>query len=160
MRPHLYKRPCPSVGPLEEGRRKEESEKMKKFLKMKKRKCGSRTHRCPPRSCFINLVKLKQDPEVNNAFSSHFFIFHFVYNFFIFSLSSSLLPPRRSLLLAPPSSSPLLPLRPALSQSLRIHKRPFFIDFDKSVTDRRTNGRTDGPTDGRTHAHIESLRLQ
>ena len=44
----------------------------------------------------------KQDPEVNDASSSHFFIFHFFYNFFIFSFSSSLLPPRPSFLLVPP----------------------------------------------------------
>ena len=83
---------------------------------------------------------------VNDASLSHFFFFHHFYNFFIFSLSSSLFPPRRSFLLVAPSSSSLFLPRPALSKSLRIHKRPFFIDFDESVTD----GRTDQPTNQRT----------
>ncbi len=45
--------------------------------------------------------------------------------------------------------------RPALSQSLRIHKRSSFIGFDESVTDRRTDGPTNQPTDGRTRPLIE-----
>ena len=71
------------------------------------------------------------------------------------SFSSSLLPPRCSFLLVPASSLSLLPPRPsfflprpALSQSLRIHKRPFFIKFDESVTNRGRDGRTNAPTDG------------
>ena len=56
-----------------------------------------------------NETKQKQDPEVNDASSGHFFIFRFFSTFHFFSLSSSLLPPRRSFLLAPPSSSSLLP---------------------------------------------------
>ena len=62
--------------------------------------------------------------------------------------SSSLLSPRPSFLLAPPSPLFLFLPRPALSQSLKIHKRPFFIDFDESVTNQRTNGRTDQRTEG------------
>ena len=50
---------------------------------------------------------VKQDPEVNDASSSHFFIFHF---FTTFSFFHS---PRRSFLLVAPSSSPLLPPRPS-----------------------------------------------
>ena len=90
-----------------------------------------------------------------------FSFFIFFYNFFIFSLSSSLLPPRRSFLRIPPYSSSLLPPRPsfllvppsslslflprpALSESFRIRKWPFFIDLDESVT----NQPTDRPTDG------------
>ena len=61
--------------------------------------------------------------------------------------SSSLFPPRCSFLLVTPSSLSLFLPRPALSKSLRIHKRPFFIDFDESVTDRPTDGPTDRPTD-------------
>ena len=60
----------------------------------------------------------------------------------------SLIAPRPSFLPVPPSYMFLFLPLPALSQSLRIHKRPFFIDFDESVTDRRTDGRTDQPTDG------------
>ena len=64
------------------------------------------------------------------------------------------------ILLVPPSSSLFLP-RPALSKSLRICKRPFFIDFDKSVTNGQINQRTDQPTDkasnrdARTHLKKE-----
>ena len=50
-------------------------------------------------------------------------------------------------LLVAPSSSSLLPPRPALSVSFSIRKRPFFIDFDESVTDQRTDRPTNGPTD-------------
>ena len=90
---------------------------------------------------------------VNDASSSHFFLFHFflqLFHFFTLLVapsSSSLLPPRPSFLLVPPSSLFLFLPRPALSQSLRIHKRPFFIKFDESVTNGRTDRRTDGPTD-------------
>ena len=100
------------------------------------------------------------------------FHFSFFYNFFIFSLSSSLLPPRHSFLrvhpssssiltpcpsflLVPPSSSSLFLPRPALSKSFRIRKWPFFIDLDKSVTDQRTDQPTDQPTDGQTRPLIE-----
>ena len=112
----------------------------------------------------------EQDPEVNDASSSHFFIFHFFYNFFIFSLSSSLLPPRRSFLPVPPSSSSLIPPRPSIllvlpSSSSLLPPRPSFflvqhcLNHLESVnghfssiwtkalpTDQRTNGRTDGLT--------------
>ena len=63
-------------------------------------------------------------------------------NSFIFSLLS-LLPPR-------PSFG-----RPALSESFRIRKSPFSIDFDESITDRLTDGQTNGPTDRRTRPLIE-----
>ena len=38
--------------------------------------------------------------------------------------------------------------RPAPSKSFRTRKRPFFIEFDENVTDRRTHGPTNQPTDG------------
>ena len=110
------------------------------------------------------------------------FSFHFLKTF-IFSLSSSifnphrifffvppsfssLLPPRPSFLLVPSSSLFLFLPRPARSQSLRIRKRPFFINFDESVTDRptdrrtdqRTNGRTDQPTDRRKERPLIEMR--
>ena len=78
-----------------------------------------------------------------------FFIFLQLFHFFTLLVapsSSSLLPPRPSFLLVPPSSLFLFLPRPALSQSLRIHKRPFFIEFDESVTDQPTDQRTDGRT--------------
>ena len=102
-------------------------------------------------------IFFRQDPEVNDASSSHFFIFFTTFSFLhsprcsfllVAPSSSSFLPPRPSFLLVPPSSLFLFLPRPALSQSLRIHKRPFFIDFDESVTDGPTNGPTDGRTDG------------
>ncbi len=77
-----------------------------------------------------------------------FLIFFNDFSFFLY--------PRPSFLLAPPSSSSLLPPhpsfpRPALSESFRFRKSPFFINFDESITDgptdRRTNGPTDRPTD-------------
>ena len=116
--------------------------------------------------------KPKQDPEVNDASSSHFFIFHFFYNFFIFSLSSSLLPPRRSFLLVAPSSSSPLPPCPSfllvpssfcLVQHCLNHlesiKGHFSSILTKALrTDGRTNGRTDGPTNGRTRPLIEMRR--
>ena len=37
-----------------------------------------------------------------------------------------------------------------LQRTIEIIKRPFFIDFDESVTDQPTDGRTDGRTDQRT----------
>ena len=87
-----------------------------------------------------------------------FFIFLQLFHFFTLliapSSSSSLLPPRPSFLLVPPSSLFLFLPRLALSQSLRIHKRPFFIDFDESVTDGRTNQRTNQRTNG--HVLIKS----
>ena len=58
----------------------------------------------------------------------HFYTLSF-FTLFVVPSSSSLLPPRPSFHLVPPFSLfPFLP-RPALSQSLRLHKRPFFIDF-------------------------------
>ena len=79
-----------------------------------------------------------------------FFIFLQLFHFFTLLVapsSSSLLPPRPSFLLVPPSSLFLFLPRPALSQSLRFHKRPIFIEFDESVTDRPTDGRTNRRTD-------------
>ena len=101
---------------------------------------------------------------VNDASSSHFSIFHFFTTFSFFysphcsfllitPSSLPLLPPRPSLLLVPPSFLFLFLPRPALSQSL--HKRPFFIDFDESVTEQPTDGRMDGRTNGRTRPLIE-----
>ena len=88
-------------------------------------------------------------------FNFSFFLchIHFFYDIFIFSLSSSLLPPRYSLPLVAPSSSSLFLPRPALSTAFRFRKRPFFIDFDESVTDGRTDGRTEKASyrDARTH---------
>ena len=89
------------------------------------------------------------------TFSFFFFIF-ITFSFFLspccsFLLvapsSSSQLPPRPYCLLVPPSPSSLFLPRPALSKPLRILKRSFFIDFDESVTNRRTNQPTDGRTD-------------
>ena len=84
-----------------------------------------------------------------------FFIFFETFSFFhsprrsflIAPSSSSLLPPRPSFVLVLPSSSSLFLPRPALSKSFRIRNRPFFINFDESVTDQRTNGPTNGRTD-------------
>ena len=88
------------------------------------------------------IIKEKQDPEVNDASSSHFFIFHFFfYNFSFFNSHC------RSFLLVPHSSLFILLPRPAVIQSFKIHKRPFFTEFDESVTDQRTDGRTDGRAD-------------
>ena len=61
--------------------------------------------------------------------------------------SPSLLPPRLSFLLISPSSSSLFFPQPALSKSFKIRKSPFFINFDKSITDRRTNQPTNQPMD-------------
>ena len=97
-------------------------------------------------------------PQATFSFSIFLQLLHF-FTLLVAPCSSSLLAPRRSLLLVAPSSSSLLPPRcsfllvppsslflflprPAQSQSFRIHKRPFFIDFDESVTDGRTNGPT------------------
>ena len=55
--------------------------------------------------------------------------------------SPSLLPPRSSFLLVTPHPS-FFPF-PALSNSFTIRKGPFFIDFDESITDQRTDGPTD-----------------
>ena len=85
------------------------------------------------------------------------------FSVFIFSLSSQLFH-RRSFLLVPPSSLLLLPtdgqgllqrwehaklhfnVTTHYQNHLKVHKSPFFIDIDESVTD----GRIDGPTDQRT----------
>ena len=77
---------------------------------------------------------------VNDASSSHFFIFLF----FSLLVAPSSSP---SFLLVPPSPLFLFLPCPALSQSLRIHKRPFFIEFDESVTDGPTNRPTNRWTD-------------
>ena len=81
------------------------------------------------------------------------FLFSFFFKTFLFFTllvalsSSSLLPPHHSFLLAPPSSLLLFLPLPALSKSLRIDKRPFFIAFDKSVTDQPTDQPTNRQTD-------------
>ena len=91
----------------------------------------------------------------------HFSFFLQLFHFFaliVALLSSSLLPAHSScpsFLLVPPPSSSLFLTRPAPSESFRIRKRPFFIDFDESVTDQPTNGRTNQRTDGRTRPLIE-----
>ena len=79
-----------------------------------------------------------------------FFIFLQLFHFFTLLVapsSSSLLPPRPSFLLVPLSSLSLFLPRPELSESFRIRKRPFFTEFDESVTDQPTNGPTDQRTD-------------
>ena len=86
----------------------------------------------------IAFYKVTRPSEANDASFSDFFIFHF---FTTFSFFHS---PRRCFLLAPPSSLFLFLPCPALSQLLRIHKRPFFIEFDESVTNQRTNEPTEG----------------
>ena len=95
----------------------------------------------------------KQDPEVNDASSSHFFIFLQLFHFFtlLIALSStSILSPRSSFLLVPPSSSFLLPPRPSffLVQHCLNHlesvKGHFSLNLTKAL-------RTDGWTD----PHIE-----
>ena len=94
-----------------------------------------------------------------------FFIFLQLFHFFTLIVapsSPSLLPPRRSFLLVAPFSLFLFLHRPALSRSLRIHKRPFFIKFDESVTNQRTDGRTDKAScrDARTHLKRRCGTLQ
>ena len=86
------------------------------------------------------------------------FHFSFFYNFFIFSLSSSLLPPRRSFLLVPPSSSSLLPPRPSffLVQQCLNHLESVNGHFSSIWTKALpTDGRTNGRTDGRTRPLIQ-----
>ena len=101
--------------------------------------------------------------EANDASLSDFFIFYFLKNFFIFSLSSSLLPPRPSFLLVPPSSSSLLPLCPSfllvppsrtsflLIQHCLNHLESVKVHFSSILTkvlptDQRTDQRTDRQT--------------
>ena len=71
-------------------------------------------------------------PQATFSFFIFLQLFHF-FSLLVAPSSSLLLPP------CPPSSSSLFLPRPALSKSLRIHRRPFFIKFDKSVTDQTTN---------------------
>ena len=90
-----------------------------------------------------------------------FVIFFTTFSFFTLLIapsSTSLLSLRPSFLLVHPYSSSLLPPRPSsfliqLSKLFRIRKRPFFIDFDESVTDQPTDPRTDKASyrDARTH---------
>ena len=86
----------------------------------------------------MNRVKNKT-AGVNDASSSHFFIFHF------FSLSSSLFPPHPSSLSLP---------RPAPSKSFKLKsvKGHFSSILTKALP---TDGRTNQPTDGRTRPLIE-----
>ena len=84
--------------------------------------------------------------------SATFSFFIFVSNFFTFSHSSSLY------LLVPPSSSSLFFPRPALSKSFRIRKSPFFIDFDESITDGRTNQPTNQPTDKASYRDADASK--
>ena len=60
--------------------------------------------------------------------------------------SSSFYSPCRPFLLVAASSSSLFLPRPALSKSLIISKWPVFINFDKSVTNQRTDRLTNGGT--------------
>ena len=112
----------------------------------------------------IKKIKLTR-PGGQRCVLKPLFHFSFFYNFFIFSLSSSLLPPRRSFLLAPPSSSSLL--TPCSSFNLFQHclnhlesiKGHFSSILTKALpTDGRTDGPTDGPTDGQTRPLIEMRR--
>ena len=88
---------------------------------------------------------------VNDASSSHVFIFHF---FTTFSFFHS---PRCLFLLVRPSSSSLFPPRPAMSKLFRFRKNPFFTK--SSVTDGRTDGRTDGPTNQPTNGPTDGQGL-
>ena len=96
---------------------------------------------------FTKAVIVKQGPARPMMRPLATFSFLIFFNDFSFFLS-----PRPSFLLAPPSSSSLLPPhpsfpRPALSKSFRIRKSPFFINFDESITDGRTDQVTNQPTD-------------
>jgi len=82
-----------------------------------------------PRRLKMSLYKGK----LYRASFSEFLIFHFFNNFFIFSLSSSLLAPRPSFLPVPPSSLSQFHFSSILTKAL--------------PTDRRTDQRSDGPTD-------------
>ena len=90
-----------------------------------------------------------------------FFIFSQLFYFFsllVAPSSSSFLPHRPSFLLVSPSSSSLFfarPAGPAMFKSFRIRKSPFFINFDESMMD----GRTDGPTNGLTDQRIDGQGL-
>ena len=129
----------------------------------------------------LNWDPSKTRPEGQRCVLKPLFHLSFFLQLFHLSHSSSLFPPRRSLLCAHPSSSSILPPRPSFllvppsSSSLLPTCSSFFLVqhclnhlesikghfssiFTKALrTDGPTNGRTDGPTDGRTHAHIESL---
>ena len=61
-------------------------------------------------------------PQATFSFFIHFTTFSFFHS------------PRHSFLLVPLSFLSLFPPHQALSKSFRIHERPFFIDFDKSIT--------------------------
>ena len=114
-------------------KKQKNNEKRRKNWKKKRKKWVNKTRRSTMR------------PQATFSFFIFLQLFHF-FTLLVAPSSSSLLPPRPSFLLVPPSSLFLFLPRPALSQSLRIHKRPFFIEFDKSVTDGPTNGPTDGLT--------------
>ena len=74
-----------------------------------------------------------------------FFIFQQLFNFLT--------------LLVTPSSSSLFFPRPALSESFRIRKRPFFSDFDESITNRPTNRPTDQPTDKASYRDADASKI-
>ena len=83
-----------------------------------------------------------------------FSFFNFFNNFFIFSLSSSFLPPHPSFLLVPPSSSSLFPPCPSflliplfLVHYCLNHLESVKVHFSSILTDRRTKRPTDKPTD-------------
>ena len=69
---------------------------------------GGGKRSCRTVSNDVQAIRKKQDPEVNDASSSNFFIFLQLFHFFsllVAPSSSSLLPPRPSFLLVPLSSS-------------------------------------------------------
>ena len=103
--------------------------------------------------CFIYHT-ITRPSEANDASFSDFFIFHFFDNFFIFSLSSSFLPPRPSFLLDPPSSSSLLPPHPSFFfvQHGLNHLESVKVHLSSILTKAL---RTDGPTNRRTRQFIE-----
>ena len=102
--------------------------------------------------------------------------FSFFSNFFIFSLSSSLVPlvppsssfpvssfllppPSSSFLLLPRSSSSLLPPRPALSKSFSIRKVHFSLILTKALrTDYPTNQPTNQPTDRASYRDTDASK--
>ena len=101
---------------------------------------------------------VKTRPRGQRCVLKPLFHFSFFYNFFIFSLSSSLLPPRRSFLLVPLSFLSLFPPCPSffLFQNCLNHLEFVKGHFSSILTKAlRTNGPTNGPTDGRTRPLIE-----
>ena len=109
---------------------------------------------------------------VNDASSSHVFIFTFFPFFLFFLPSSSLLPPRCSFLVVAPSSKSLFPhcypfllVAPSSLALLPLrHSFLCFISFSNIIsstltkalhTDKQMGERTDGRTDGRTDHRMD-----